>query len=85
MDGVCRLMRTLPDNVRKTEYRRKALTPGPQGRQRWEFPIKWLMCHHTGYWKAIDIPKMEEEISKLVRMAILPDLIKKTERRWGRN
>ena len=38
MDGVRRFVRMLPDNVRKTEYRRKALTPRPQGRPRWEFP-----------------------------------------------
>ena len=64
MDGVRRLIRMLPDNVRKTDYRRKALTPGPQGRPRWGFPTTCLMGHHTGYWQAIAIPKMEEKISK---------------------
>ena len=38
MNGVRRLMRILPDNVRKTEYRRKALTPGPNGATSEGFP-----------------------------------------------
>lgn len=28
MDGARRMLHTLPDNVRKTEYRRQALSPG---------------------------------------------------------
>ena len=38
MDGARRLLRMLPDSFRKTEYRRKALSPGPHGQPRWEFP-----------------------------------------------
>ena len=64
MDGARRLVRMSPGNISKTEFRRKAFTPGPQGRPMWEFPTTWLADHHTGYWKSIAIPKMEEEISK---------------------
>ena len=71
MDGTRRLMRMLPDNVRKTEYRRKALSPDVNGLPRWEFPTTWLMEHHTGYWLPIAIPKMEETISKSARKAVL--------------
>ena len=53
-----------PDNVRKTEYRRKAFPPGVHGEPRWAFPTTWLMENHTGYWQSIAIPKMEEQISK---------------------
>ena len=63
-DGVRRLMRTLPDTVRKTEPRRMALTPGPSGRPRWGFPAAWLMDLHAGYWGSISTPKMEEKIPK---------------------
>ena len=59
MDGVRRLMRILPDNVRKAECRRKESTTGPVGRPRWEFPAAWLMGRHTGYWKSVAIPQME--------------------------
>ena len=71
MDGVRRLVRMLLDNIRKTEFRRKALTPGANGRPRWEFPTTWLMDHHTGYWQAIAIPKMEEKISKSAWKTVL--------------
>ena len=71
MDGTRRLLRMLPDNVRKTEYRRKALAPGVHGQPRWEFPTTWLMDHHTGYWLSIAIPKMEERISKSTWTAVL--------------
>ena len=49
MDGARRLLRMIPDNVRKTEYRRKALAPGVRGEHRWEFPTTWLAEHHTVY------------------------------------
>ena len=71
MEGTRRLMRMLPDNVRKTEYRRKALSPDANGLPRWEFPTTWLMEHHTGYWLAIAIPKMEGAISKSAWKAVL--------------
>ena len=64
MDGTRRLLRMLPDSVRKTEYRRKSLPPGPRGQPRWEFPTTWLMGHHTGYCLSIAIPKMEEKVAK---------------------
>ena len=69
-DGTRRLLRMLPDNVRKTEYRRKALSPGVHGQPRWEFPKTWPMEHHTGYWQSIAIPKMEEKIPKSARKAV---------------
>ena len=71
VDGTRRLLRMLPDNVRKTEYRRKASAPGVHGRPRWEFPTTWLMDHHTGYWLSIAIPKIEERISKSTWAAVL--------------
>ena len=71
MDGTRRLLRTFPDDVRKTEYRRKALPPGPQGQPRWEFSTTWLMDRHTGYWLPISIPKMEAKISKSAWNAVL--------------
>ena len=73
MGGVRRLIRMLQGNVRETEYRRKSLSPGPQGRPRWEFPTTWLMGRQTGYWRAISIPKMEDEISKAAWTAVLRD------------
>ena len=56
-DGVRLLMRTRPDNVRKTEYRRMALKPGAVGRPRLEFPTALSMCRRDGYWQAIASPK----------------------------
>ena len=76
MDGTRRLLRMLPDSVRKTEFRRKALSPGPQGLPRWEFPTTWLMDHPTGYWLAVAIPKMEEKISKSAWKAVLHQQVK---------
>ena len=76
MDGARRLLRMLPGNVRKTEYRCKALSPGFHGQHRWEFPTTWLMEHHTGYWQSIAIPEMEEQISKSARKAGLRQPIK---------
>ena len=64
MGGAHRLLRMLPDNVRKTEYRRKSLSPGARGQPRWEFPTTWLMEQNTGYWQPIAIPKMDERITK---------------------
>ena len=71
MGGAPRLMRIPPKNVRKTECRRNALSPGVHGQPRWEFPTTWLMDHHTGYWQSIAIRKMEEQISKSARRAVL--------------
>ena len=76
IDGVRRLMRILPDNVRKTEYRHKALAPEPQGRPRWGFPTTWLMGHHTCYWKSIAIPKVGRKISKSARTAVLHEPVR---------
>ena len=47
MDGTRRLLRMLPDGVRKTEFRRKAMSPGAHGQPRWEFPTTWLMDHRA--------------------------------------
>ena len=71
MGGVRLRTRMLPDNVRKTEYRRNALTPGPAGRPRWGFPNDGLMGRQTGYWQAISIPQMVEGISKSSRNSAL--------------
>ena len=60
--GSRRVLRILLDSVRKTEYRRRALVPGVDGRPRWEFPTVWLMRRHTGYWQSTAHPKMEENI-----------------------
>ena len=71
MDGTRRLLRMSPGNVRKTEYRSKALSPGARGQHRWEFPTTWPMDHHTGYWQSIAIPKMGEQLSKSAWKAVL--------------
>ena len=63
-DGVRRIMRMLPGTVRKTEFRRNALTPGPLGSPRWDFPTAFLMGHRTGYGRSTAISEAEEEISK---------------------
>ena len=59
MDGTRMRLRTLLGSVRKTEYRRKALAPGMDGRPRWEFPTVCMMGNHVGYWKSIALPKMD--------------------------
>ena len=71
MDGTRRLLRMLPANVRKTEYRRKAMSPGARGQHRWEFPTTWPMDHNAGYWQSVAIPKMKEKISKSAWKAAL--------------
>ena len=48
-DGNRRMIRMLPDVVKKTDLRRRALSPGPTGRTLWEYPTTWLMTHPTGY------------------------------------
>ena len=50
-DGARRMIRMLPDVVKKTDLRRKALSPGPSGRVLWGYPTTWLMSHPTGYWQ----------------------------------
>ena len=55
----------------ETEFRRKALSPGPDGRPRWEFPTTWLTGRPDGYWKSIAIPKMVEMISRAAWRSVL--------------
>ena len=57
MGGALRLLRTLPDNVRKAEYRRNSLNPGPLGRPRWEFPPAWLVGPTQGIGILLRYPK----------------------------
>ena len=76
MDGTRRLLRMLPDKPRKAEYRREALSPRVHGQPRLAFPITWLMGHHTGYWKPIAAPKMEERIPKSAWKAFLRQPVK---------
>ena len=59
-DGTRRMIRMMPGVVKKTDLRRKALSPGPAGRVLWEFPTTWLMTHPTGYWQSVVKPKLEE-------------------------
>ena len=61
-DGTRRMIRMLPDVVKKTDLRRKALSPGPSGRVLWEYPTTWFMTHPAGYWQASVKPKLEESV-----------------------
>ena len=63
-DGARRMMRMLHDGARKTDLRRRALTPTSTGKVVWEFPTVWLMDHDTGYWKTMVLPKLEERVSR---------------------
>ena len=57
MGGTRRLLRMLPGEVRKNEYRRNALLPGFHGQPRRGFPTTWLTGRQTGYWESIAIPE----------------------------
>ena len=76
MGGARRLLRMLPGSARKTEYRRKALAPGAEGRPRWEFPTVRLMVHHAGCWQSIAFPKMEGGAPKSIWKATIRSPIK---------
>ena len=60
-DGTRRAVCLLPDLAKKTDLGRQALYPGPTGRAIWGYPEKWLMAHHTGYWKATSARKLQNE------------------------
>ena len=70
-DGTRRTIRMLPDVVKKTDLRRKALSPGPSGRVLWEYPTTWLMSQPTGYWQGSVKPKLEERVSRATWGTIL--------------
>ena len=70
-DGTRRMIRMLPDVVKKTDLRRKALSPGPSGRVLWEYPTTWLMSNPTGYWQGSVKPKLEERVSRATWKTIL--------------
>ena len=58
-----KMVRMLPETVRKGEFRRKAMTPMADGRPRWEFPTTFLMEHPAGFWQSIAVPRLEEKVS----------------------
>ena len=60
-EGARKMVRMLPETVRKGEFRRKALTPMADGRSRWEFPTTFFMDNATGFWQSIAIPSLEEK------------------------
>ena len=70
-DGTRRMIRMLPDVVKTTDLRRKALSPGPTGRVLWEYPTTWLMTHPTGYWQESVKQKLEERVSRATWKTIL--------------
>ena len=77
-------MRTLPDIARKTDFRRKALSPNPSGSVLWEYPTVWLMEHSAGSWQSAVLPKLEERVSRSTWKAILsPSLDKDRNRAAG--
>ena len=63
-EGARKMVRMLPETVRKGEFRRKALTPMSDGRSRWGYPTTFLMEHPAGYWQSLDIPRLEEKVSR---------------------
>ena len=63
-DGTRRMMRVLNDGARKTDLRRRALTPTSTGKVLWGYPTVWLMDHDTGYWNTTAVPKLEERVSR---------------------
>ena len=63
-EGTSKNVMTLPETVRKGEFRRKALMPMSDGRSRWESPTTFLMGHPTGYWQSIDVPRLGEKVSR---------------------
>ena len=70
-EGTRKMVRTLPETVRKGEFRRNALTPMADGRSRWEYPTTFLMEHPTGYWQCIAVPRLEEKVSRSTWKAFL--------------
>ena len=76
-EGTRKMMRMLPETVRKGEFRRKALTPMPDGRSRWAYPTTFLMEHHTGFWQGIDVPRLEEKVSRSTWKACLAPITKR--------
>ena len=63
-EGTRKMLRMLPEAVRKGELRRKALTPMPDGRSRWGYPATFLMEHPTGFWLSLDVPRLGEKVSR---------------------
>ena len=82
-DGTRRMIRMLPDVVKKTDLRRKALSPGPSGRALWEYPTTWLMTHPTGYWQSSVKTKLEERVSRATWKTILNSGVKEKPRVGG--
>lgn len=64
--------------ARKTDFRRRALTPTKPGRVLWGFPTVWLMGQETGYWKTMVAPKLEERVCRASWKMILSNPIDKT-------
>ena len=62
-EGTRKMVRMLPETVRKGEFRRKALTLA-DGRSRWGFPTTFLMDHPTGFWLSTAVPRLEEKVSR---------------------
>ena len=63
---------------RKTDFRRRALTPTKTGQLIWGFPTVWLMGHETGYWETTVVRKLEERPPRASRKMILNNPTDKT-------
>lgn len=63
-DGARRAMRMLNGGSRKTDFRRRSLTPTETGKAIWEFPTVWLMGRETGYWETTAVPKLEARLPR---------------------
>ena len=74
-------MRMLPDMSRKTDFRRKALSPNATGAVLWGYPTVWLMEHSTGFWRSAVLPKLEERAALSTWKAILSSGLAKEKNR----
>ena len=76
-EGTRKMARMLPETVRKGEFRRKALTPMPDGRTRWGHPAVFIMSHPTGFWQSMAVPRLEDKVSLGTWKAFLGDFTKR--------
>ena len=76
-EGTRKMARMLPRDSAEGEFRRKALTPIPGGRTRWEYPAVFITTHPTGFWQSIAIPRLEDKVSRGACQAFLGDAPKR--------
>ena len=70
-EGTRRLVRTLPDSMKKVDFRRRALTPLQSGKSLWEFPATWLMSNEAWCWQSCVVPKSEDKLSRATWRTVL--------------